>query len=256
MLRSLYSAVSAMITLENKQNTVTNNITNANNTGYKAEDMTVKSFDDVMIQNKDKIIGNTNVTQKIGKLSLGAEMDTVVTKFTQGDLKQSDSNTDFAIDGRGFFVVQTGNTESYTRDGSFLVDNTGYLVTTTGDRVLGVNNSNGETQPIYIGKGKNFKVDTDNKIYIDGVSTQTMKTADFADYKTLNKISDNYYSGQNPIYNAKVSVNQGYLESSNVNASTEMVNMITVMRNFESAQKCLNMIDDTLGIAATKVGKV
>lgn len=256
MIRSLYTAVSGLITLENKQNTITNNMANANTTGYKSEDLAIKSFDEVMIQNRDKLVGNTNVTQKIGTISLGAEIDTVITKFTQGDVKKTDNNTDFAVDGRGFLVVQTGNTRSFTRDGSFMLDNQGYLVTTTGDRVLGTNNNTGEVQPIYIGRNKDFYIDENNQLFIDGVSTQSLLTADFQDYSSLTKIGDNYYSGENPIYDAVVNVHQGYLESSNVNVTEEMVNMMTVMRNYESVQKVLTMIDESLGIAANKVGKV
>lgn len=256
MIRSLYTAVSGLITLENKQSTIANNMANANTTGYKTEDLAIKSFDEVLIQNKDKLVGNNNVTQKLGKISLGAEIDTVITKFTQGDLKKTESNTDFAINGRGFFVVQSGNQQVFTRDGGFMIDNSGYLVTTTGDRVLGLNNNSGEVEPIYIGRSNDFYIDDNNQLFIDGVSTQTLLTADFEDYSTLAKVGDNYYSGDNAIYNANVSVAQNYLESSNVDITGEMVNMMTVMRNFESTQKVLTMIDESLGIAASKVGKV
>lgn len=256
MIRSLYTAVSGLITLENKQSTIANNMANANTTGYKTEDLAMKSFNEVLIQNRDKLVGNTYYTQKLGTISLGTEIDDVITKFTQGDLKQTESNTDFAINGRGFFVVQNGNREVYTRDGGFIVDNNGYLITTTGDRVLGLNNATGATEPIYIGNAQEFYIDDNNRLVIDGVSTQTLKTADFEDYSTLEKIGDNYYTAANPVYNARVSVVQNYLESSNVNITNEMVNMMTVMRSFESTQKVLSMLDETLGIAASKVGKV
>ena len=256
MIRSLYTAVSGLITLENKQSTIANNMANANTTGYKTEDLAMKSFDEVLIQNRDKLVGNTNYTQKLGTISLGTEIDSVITKFTQGDLKQTESNTDFAINGRGFFVVQNGNREVYTRDGGFIIDNNGFLTTTTGDKVLGVNNATGATEPIYIGNSQDFYIDDNNRLVIDGVSTQTIKTADFQDYSTLEKLADNYYTGENPVYNTKISVVQSYLEASNVNITTEMVNMMTVMRNFESTQKVLTMLDETLGIAASKVGKV
>ena len=257
MIRSLYNCVSGMITLENKQNTITNNISNANTNAYKAEDLSVSNFNEVLIQNKDKIVGNKNVKHTIGSMSLGASIDTVITKFTQGDIKMTDNNTDFAIDGRGFFVVQSGNNQVFTRDGKFLIDNTGYLITTTGDRVLSSNNQTGAVEPIFIGRdNSDFYIDADNKVYVNGQSTNTLLTADFEDYSTLDKIGDNYYQGDNPIFNAVVSVHQNALESSNVSVTNETVNMITVMRNFESVQKAMTMVDDTLGIAASKVGKI
>ena len=255
MIRSFYSAVSAMITLEAKLDSCTSNISNANTTAYKAQDVKMKSFDEVMIQNKDKIVGNKNVTNKIGKLSLGAEIDSTTTKYTQGNINQTGNNTDFAIDGRGFFVVQSGNENVFTRDGNFTINNEGYLVTTTGQNVLGVN-ANGQTAPIYVGNARDFYLDDRNNVIVNGRNAGRLLTADFANYNSLERISDNYYRGANPNYNANVKVNQGYLEASNVNITDEMVNLMTISRNFESAQRVLSMIDDSLSIAASKVGKV
>ena len=76
MIRSFYSAVSAMITLEAKLDSCTSNISNANTTAYKAQDVKMKSFDEVMIQNKDKIVGNKNVTNKIGVIIRRVELAT------------------------------------------------------------------------------------------------------------------------------------------------------------------------------------
>ena len=89
MIRSLYTAVSGMISLESKQSTITNNMANANTIGYKSENLAIKSFDEVYIQNKDKIAAGKNVPQRLGSLSLGAEIDTVETAFTQGALKDT-----------------------------------------------------------------------------------------------------------------------------------------------------------------------
>lgn len=255
MIRSLYTAVSGMITLENKQNTIANNMANANTIGYKSEDLAVKSFEEVLLQNKDKLVGNKNVTTKLGSISLGAKIDDVITKFTQGDLKETKKETDLGISGRGFFSVQRGQNVVYTRDGNFQVSRDGYLSTTTGDRVLGRNISTGEMEPIYVGNSS-FKIDDTNKIQIDGVATQAIATADFQDYSTLSKIGDNYYSGQNPINNANITLKQGFTESSNVNVTNEMVNMLSTMRNFETNQKILTMLDGTLEKAANRIGQV
>lgn len=255
MIRSLYTAVSGMIALENKQNTIANNMANANTIGYKSEDLVLKSFEEVLLQNKDKLVGNQNTTRKLGTISLGAKIDDVTIKFTQGDLKDTGIQTDLGINGRGFFQVQRGNEVVYTRDGNFTVSNEGYLVTSTGDRVLGRNINSGEVEPIYVGNST-FNVDKSNNIQIDGVATQAIATADFADYNTLVKVGDNYYKGENPINNAKANINQGYTESSNVDVTNEMVNMLATMRNFETNQKILTMIDGTLEKAANKVGQV
>lgn len=259
MIRSLYTAVSGLITLENRQATITNNMTNANTTGFKGDNLSIKSFEEVMLQNKEKIVNGKNVSQNLGTLSLGAKIDTVDTAFTQGVLKNTDKNTDFAIQGRGFFAVQRQyNNESevaYTRDGSFKIGNDGYLMTSSGDKVLGVNKNTGALEPIFVG-GDGIVLDSSNNVFIGNKATHTLATADFTDYKSLDKIGDNYYKGDNPIFNAEVSVTQGALESSNVNITNEMVNMITTMRSFETNQKIIQTLDETLGKAANEIGAV
>ncbi|VYU40792.1 flagellar basal body rod protein FlgG [Clostridium tertium] len=259
MIRSLYTAVSGLITLENRQATITNNMTNANTTGFKGDNLSVKSFDEVMIQNKDKVVGGRNVTQKLGTISLGAKIDSVDTAFTQGVLKNTDKKTDFAIEGRGFFAIEkqttAGNEVVYTRDGSFKVGNNGYLMTSTGDRVLGVNKGTGALEPIFVGNDS-MVLGKDNTLHIGNNANYSLAVADFTDYNSLEKIGDNYYRGENPIYNAETYVVQGALENSNVNITNEMVNMITNMRNFETNQKIVQTLDDTLNKAANEIGSI
>lgn len=145
MIRGLYSAASGLITSEAKQNVIMNNIANANTSGYKSENISIKSFDQVMISNRDKMQGNRNVISNIGYLSNGSEINERNTNFSQGLVKETGIKTDFAIEGEGFFVVQrneVGGTKNYyTRDGHFNIDGNGYLVTVNGDRVLGYNNN-------------------------------------------------------------------------------------------------------------------
>lgn len=259
MIRSLYTAVSGLITLENKQDTITNNMTNANTTGFKGDNLSIKSFDEVMLQNKDRVVNGKNVTQKLGTINLGAKIDTVDTAFTQGLLKNTDKQTDFAIEGRGFFAIEkqtnTGNEVLYTRDGNFKVGNNGYLMTTSGDRVLGINKNTGDLEPIFVGSD-NILLDKNNNLFVGNVATHTIATADFQNYNSLKKVGDNNYSGDNPIFNAEVHVAQEALEGSNVSITNEMVNMITTMRSFETNQKIVQTIDETLGKAANEIGAV
>ena len=255
MIRSLYTAVSGMITLENKQNTVTNNMANANTTGYKSENLSIKSFKEVLIQNNDRVASSQGGKQELGSLSLGAAIDSVDTMFTQGGLKETGKMGDFAVNGRGFFVVQKGNERYYTRDGNFKVNNQGNLINTSGDLVLGINNRTGAMEPIFVG-GEDFILDSSNNLVVGGNPTHKLALADFQDYTDLQKLGDNYYAGENPIYNARVTVNQGFLESSNVNVVDSMVDMLSVMRSFETNQKFVSMIDESLGKAANEVGAI
>ena len=256
LIRGFYTSVSGLITLQNEQEVITNNIANLNNTGYKTRDLTKQSFEDVMVSNRQKLLGDKYVKNDIGSLNLGVKTSDVETVFTQGSLKSTDSNTDFAIDGRGFFVAQNGNQEVYTRDGNFKINPKGYLITNDGCEVLGTNTTTGAKEPIYIGDAK-FSLDAENNVNIEGIGiTDKLLTTDFGDYNSLEPLGDNYITVSNPIYNAKVNVKQNRLEGSNVDSSAEIVKLMEVKRQFETNQKFVKIQDETLQKAATELGRV
>ncbi len=259
MIRGFYNSVSALITLQNEEETITNNISNINNNGYKKRLLTKQSFDDVMISNRQKLSGDKYVRTNIGTMNLGVKTSDVETIFTQGSFKSTDKQTDFAIDGRGFFVARTANgQEVYTRDGNFKVNTQGYLITNDGCEVMGINNTTGATEPIYVGN-MNFSLDGDNNINLDVVGpTHQLMTVDFNndDYNNLEPLGDNYVTTANPIYNARVNVVQNVLETSNVDATDEMIKLMQVKRQFETNQKFVKMEDETVQKAANELGKV
>ncbi len=254
MLRSFYTSVSSLITMENKQNVITNNMANANTNGFKSESLITKGFDEVLLATRENDVFN-----ELGTLSLGVNIDEINTKFTQGLIKETSRPTDFAIDGRGFFVVQRnvgGQYENvYTRDGNFKISIDGTLMTTTGDKVLGTNLQTGAVEPIFVGDSE-FVLDNNNVIQVEGFANYELATVDFEDYNALTKIGDNYYKGENPMMNTNIWVNQGYIEGSNVDLGTEMINMMTTMREFETNQKMVQIIDETMEKAATEIGRI
>jgi len=259
MIRGLYTAVTGLITGEAKQSIVTNNIANANTNGFKSDNLSIKSFDDVLIQNYDKIVNGKNIKSTIGSLSMGSKIDDLNTYFGQGVLQTTDKATDFAIDGRGFFTVQRNNgittKDYYTRSGDFHVDGSGYLVTDSGDKVLGKDKATNAMGPIYVGDGK-LQLDNSGNVSVNGVNQYKFDTVDFKDYKTIKKVGDNLYDAASPVQNQNITVKQNSLEKSNVNVTTEMVNMMAITRNFESNQKVIQAIDETLGKAVNEVGTV
>lgn len=260
MIRSLYTAVSGMVTQEAKQDVITNNLANINTNGFKDDNLQVKSFKDVLIENKDKIVGGKNVSNEIGTLSLGSAIDGVSTDFTQGMITDSDSKTDMAIDGKGFFKVLHDNGNGtqkvyYTRDGHFHTDSNGYLVNDNGDYLQGTNLQNGKTENILVGNGS-LKVTPDGTVSVDGKMSYKLQLADFNDYNSLKKVGGNLYDGQGAIAATNATVKQNALEKSNVNAVSEMVNMMTVMRTFETNQKVVQSIDETLDKTVNDVGTV
>lgn len=260
MIRGLYTAVSGMITQEAKQDVITNNLANSNTVGYKSDNLLIKKFDDVLIENYDRISGGKNVRNVIGSMSFGSAIDGTNVSFTQGVISQTDSPTDFAIDGRGFFSInskdKTGNMQSmYTRDGNFHVDNNGFLVTSSGDYVMGTNLKTKKVEPIKVNNSK-IVSDTNNNISLDGKLAYKLNMVDFNNYATLKKSGDNLYIGGTPNKNQNISIKQNSLEGSNVNVTNEIINMMTVMRSYESNQKVIASIDETLGKAVNEVGSV
>lgn len=258
MIRSLYTSISGMITQEAKQNVITNNLANANTVGFKSDNLSIARFNDVLIENYDKKVGDKNVRNVIGSLSQGSKVDSVNTSFTQGMIQTTDKPTDFAIEGRGFFVVQrndgNNNGQYYTRDGHFHINGEGILVNDAGDRVLARNLQTGELGTINVGSGK-LAADVYGNVSIDGVRLYKLYTVDFNNYDELTKVGDNLYQGNNPVESNSI-VKQNFLEKSNVNIINEMTNMITTMRSFETNQKIVQSLDETLSKLVNEVGSV
>lgn len=258
MIRGLYTAISGMITQEAKQDVITNNLANANTVGFKQDNLAAKKFDDLLVQNYDKIVGGKNVKNTIGSLSFGSGIDEVKTDFTQGMIENTDKPTDFAIDGRGFFQVSRNDGVAtntyYSRDGHFHVNTAGYLVNDSGDNVLGTNVNTNNVEPINVGNGK-VVVDGSGNIRVDNQLKYKFNFADVNNTKDLTKVGDNLYSAKNVIQ-VNANVKQNALEKSNVNVVSTMVDMMNVMRSFETNQKVVQAMDDTLGKAVNDVGSI
>jgi len=255
MIRALYTAVSGLITQEAKQNVITNNLANVSTTGFKSNNLVVSKFNDVLIQNSDKLVNGKNVKNVIGSISQGSQIDEVTTDFSDGTMQSTSLDTDFAISGKGFFTVTRNNQDYYSKDGHFHVDNQGYLANDNGDRVKGTNVNTNMTDNIFVGSGK-LSSDGSGQISIDGKHNYNFNIASFDNLKSLKDIGDNLYTGTNPKQATGITVNQGSLEASNVDVMTEIVNMMTVMRTYETNQKLVQYLDQTLAKTVNEVGAV
>ncbi|MBV4426936.1 flagellar basal-body rod protein FlgF [Clostridium tyrobutyricum] len=139
MLPSLYSGISGLRANQQKLNVVANNIANSSTTGFKTQSM---NFEDMISQNLsdpsapvNEGIGGVNGKQS----GLGVKVGGISTDFTNGSMQSTNRNLDFALDGTGYFVVSPngGTDEYYTRDGAFVLDKDGSLLTQEGDHVMG-----------------------------------------------------------------------------------------------------------------------
>ena len=244
MVKGLYTAYTGMLNEQNRLDILSNNLANADTNGYKKEGTTSQTFaDELAIKIKDT--SYYSMPQRLGTMTENA--------------------TDFALDGDGFFAIaytdKAGNTSvKYTRDGAFVVNTAGYLVTKDGDFVLNQNGAlNGDPgQRIQLDPNAEITVDEDGNIYQNNVQVATLGVVDFEDYNYLAKYGENMYDlvdgGVRVASDA--AVNQGCIEASNINIVSEMVDMITITRAYQAGQKVINAIDETLDKAVNQVGKV
>ncbi len=248
MVKGLYTTYTGLVNSQHRMDIVSNNLANSTTTGYKKEGCTTQSFDSVYgIKVKDLTVGHLN--QNIGELSLGAKIGETYTDWEQGSFKNTGSQYDFALAGDGFFSISFTNKNGeestmYTRDGNFQINADGYLVTKDGDYVLG------ESGPIQLPTDINsLSVQPTGEIYADGQYIDTFAITDFEDYNYLEKYGENLYRTVDGAAekDSTATVNQGYLETSNINVVSEMVEMINIAREFESNQKVMNTIDEMLG---------
>lgn len=267
MYQGFYNLTSGMLTQSRNLNVISNNMINSQTPGYKKDTMVSTTFGEEMLY-RTGAHNNENpvplaVTSKI------KVPDRTYVDYDQGSIEQTDGIYDFALGGKGFFCIQTPQGERYTRNGSFSVDDQGYLVLPDVGRVLSADN-----QPIQI-DDESFEVDDQGHITTstltggeDGTPTQivkknygTLKVVDFADYDQLHKENNGVLStNQNPIQpgdDGKGSpVIWKSLEKSNVDMVDEMTAMMSSQRALQSAAQVLKMYDQIMGKAAGDVGRL
>lgn len=256
MLRSMYASVSSMITLQARQGIITNNLANINTTGYKSQTLVAKSFDDMLLHNKDNYKNGVSNVNELGSLNFGVRIDETATSYKQGTLISTENNTDFAIVGNGFFqVTDEQNNTYYTRDGSFKVNPQGYLVTNSGQYVMGINSQTGNSERIYIGSDL-ISISPDNSVMINGENRYKFNIVDFENYDNLTKYGNNLYKGDGEFNSNNYSIKQKYLEGSNIDSINEVAMMMETVKEFEANQKVIQTIDSTLSQIANEIGRV
>ena len=251
MVRGLYTAGTGMLLQRRRMETITNNITNAETTGYKKEYNVAHSFDEVFARRINDTRPRTSAGPGVGPLNLGTQVDHLFTDFTQGSLEVTDRPTDLALIGDGFFVVQTADGERYTKTGHFYLNDGGFLVDGEGNPLLGNNG------PIYVG-GLHFAVDSSGNVFTEDGYVDTIRVVSFADNETLRKQGSNlFFSTEPPLAAANpYTIQQGFLEMSNVDIGREMVDMIAMYRAYETNQRMITMIDETVGRAVNEIGRL
>jgi flagellar basal-body rod protein FlgG len=256
MMRAMWSAAAGMNVQQYNMDTISNNLANVNTTGFKKARA---EFQDLLYQtvNLAGTSSSTSSTIPAGiQLGHGAKLQSLMRQFSTGNLRQTGNRFDMAIEGDGFFrVTMPDGTLAYTRDGGFttdqngaLVNSAGYLldpqitipqdalsVTIAGDGTVSVTQT-GQTQPQQVGQ---------------------ITLSHFINSTGLNQLGRNLLqptlaSGEAidgiPGADGLGTLNQGFLEVSNVDVAEEMVNMIIGQRAYEANSKTIKTVDDMLSL--------
>ncbi len=285
MLKGLYTAYTGMLNEQHRMDVLANNLANSTTNGFKKEGTTSQAFDTVLAYKIKDLSEPGNLPRPLARnravdenelnnpnnedylerrvrrtgLNLGVKIGENYVDYSVGPIKETGNQFDLAISDRGFFAVEYTNkagetSTKYTRDGNFTMDLQGYLVTQDGDFVL---DDNGRR--IRMETELPVSIDRNGNITQDGGFVATIGLTDFEDYNDLERFGENYFQ---PIEGAVETeevgsqIYAGYLEMSNISVVTEMVNMITLQRQYESNQKVITTYDDTLDQAVSQLGRL
>lgn len=258
MVKGLYTAYTGLVNEQNRMDILTNNLANASTVGYKKEGSTSQSFNDVLtVKIKDASVGMQNV-QVSGWRNPGVKIGENYTDYSQGSFRETGNTYDLALSGNGFFAIEFTNkagetSTKYTRAGQFALNRDGYLVTQDGDYVLDTQNRH-----IRLNTLTDATIDADGRIIQNDQLVTQIQVVDFADYDHLEKYGETYYDAVEgaQVTNADAEIHSGYLEMANVQIVSEMVDLISITRAYETNQKIVQTYDSTLDVAVNQLGKI
>ena len=254
MIRSLWIAKTGLDAQQTHIDVIANNLANVSTTGFKRSRAV---FEDLLYQNIRQPGGQSSQqTQLPSGLQLGTGVRPVATEriFTQGNLQQTGNSKDLAINGQGFFqVLLPDGSTSYTRDGSFQVDNQGQLVTSSGYVIQPAITIPANAQSITV--GRDGAVSVTQQGTAAPIQVGSIQLSTFINPTGLQALGENLYaetassgtaSNNTPGTNGAGLLTQGYVETSNVNVAEELVNMIQTQRAYEINSKVITTSDQML----------
>jgi flagellar basal-body rod protein FlgG len=249
MSGGIYVAASGALLQQMRLDLLTNNLANANSPGYKA-DKPIFRLPPAAAARASQAAQIPALRQSLSPYT--PPFDSIL-DVSAGALKQTGNALDVAIVGPGFFAVETPDGERYTRKGSFVVDADGTLTTPDGFPVLG------RGGPITV-EGSQIHIDDAGNVTADGVEAGQLKLVTFERPQLLEKSGDALFAANDPTdppqASEEISLSQGYLELSNVNAVRTMTQLIETTRIFETYQKVITAMDQADAKAVNDVGKV
>lgn len=253
MLRGIYAGASGMLAGIERVDTISDNLANAATPAFKKTRVGMRSFGRALARAQEGEQGGLPPRMAtIGGLGLGTAVDATWAVFEQGSHRFTGSSLHAAIEGPGFFVVETPWGERYTRDGRFQLDDEGWLVTPDGYHLLG------EGGPIRV-TGNDAAIGGGGEVMSAGRVVDRLRLVSFADPGLLAREGSNLYRPEGASgapAATSVGVATGYVEESNVNVMAEMAGLIAATRLYEANQKVILAQDDALGKAVNELGRV
>lgn len=249
MFKGFYNLTSGMLSQGKRLDVISNNMANVATAGYKSDTYIDSTFREYMVSR----VGNRDKSNpaEIGPASYILAPSRLYTDFTQGPLEETGMPLDFAIEGDGFFAVQTGNGVAYTRGGSFALDDEGYLCLPDGSRVL---DPNGKELSLNTDK---IKADDSGGIYTEnGQFLGRIGVYSFGDNTKLQRGAQGYFTGNGAQAATGVTVHWKTQEQPNLDLIQQMTGMITAQRAFQSAAEVSRMYDQLMTKAATNLGNI
>lgn len=215
MISGNYGLIDGSLIQQLRFDTLSNNLANVNTNGFKKD---ILAFDEALSMNMMTSID-----------------------LSPGPVVSTGNKFDVALNGPGFFKIQTPAGIRYSRDGSFSLSRDGMLVNQNGDQVLGQNGS------ITL-SGGDLTIGRDGQISENGSPGDKLMVVDFKEPRLLKKEGTNYYvyagKEQDILTAEKTDIQHQYIEKSNVNVTEEMIRMVDAFRAFESVQKAIQNTDD------------
>jgi flagellar basal-body rod protein FlgG len=254
MDQTMYIATSGALAQQMRLEVLANNLSNSNTVGFK-EDKTV--FREYLPLSTPTLAGNPSEGSSPSTGSLQADsyvmLERTMVDFSPGQLRSTGNRLDFALNGNGFFCVETPGGTLYTRNGNFTLDKDGILVTQEGLPVLG-----NKTQ-IRL-SGGDVTVDKEGNISENGSVIDRLRVVDFTDHTVLTKAGDSCFVPADPSITAQrvdqPEISQGFIEMSNVDTVRVMTEMIETLRAYESYQKVIQSYSDVTTKAINEVGSL
>lgn len=247
MLDRIYMQMQAMQVMSRSQDVTADNLANINTPGFKGNKIFYNMF-------KENVNG-----KEVFQSAPQTQVD-----LSQGILEPTGNAFDLALNGEGFFMVDVDGQEMLTRDGRFQLDSDGYMVNSSGAKVLG---ESGPIQLTELFQAQNadttgtplLEIAKDGRIQLNGKVQDTLRIVKVEDPTDLVRHGNSYFSVQNEIELIEEDtgmVMQGFFEKGNVQPLTEMVDMMRNMQMFESQQKALKTTDEMLGQATARIGRL